>query len=148
MTNSDTVPGEGYTKGLSELLAKVQAASGADKELDALILCATLAPAGSKIEKSKFNGAWCIYAPATYGKEPFKAWETPAPWRMEHMRLTASIDAALALVERVLPGRWSEMLRWAMDNMWAEQAPHMLLETLPRHLVACALQALIAGSKS
>jgi len=44
MTNSDTVPGEGHTKGLSELLAKVQAATEADNALDVAIEVALFTP--------------------------------------------------------------------------------------------------------
>jgi hypothetical protein len=73
-------------------------------ELDALILCATIAPTGSKVEQSPINGAWCIYEPQTYGKEPFRLWPKPRPWNDEQRGVTSSVDAALALVERVLPG--------------------------------------------
>jgi hypothetical protein len=77
---TDTVPGEGHTKGLSELLAKVQAASGPDRELD--------------IANTKA---------LVHGKF-YQTPETAGPY-------TSSIDAALALVERVLPGWWYHMAK-------------------------------------
>lgn len=92
---------------LEALIERVRAATGPDRELDALIFCALLAPKGSKVDQSKFNGAWIVYEPASYGKEPFRIWEIPSPWRrwsIDGMPLTASVDAALALAERVLLG--------------------------------------------
>jgi hypothetical protein len=84
---TDTVPGEGHTKGLSELLAKVQAASGADRTLD-LDLARALVP--DVIVLKHDNGA---NVPHVYWK------------------YTGSIDDALALVERVLPGWWYHMAK-------------------------------------
>lgn len=63
------------TEGLADLLARVEGASGPDRALDKAILMAL--------------GQW---APVM----------TNQPWTVA--RLTASLDAALALTERVLPG--------------------------------------------
>ena len=88
----------------ADIISRLQAATEPSRELDAHILCATLAPAGAKVEQSKFNGAWCIYEPTVYGKEPFRLWEKPHGFRCDHESVTSSIDTALRLVERVLPG--------------------------------------------
>jgi hypothetical protein len=132
MTNSDTVPGEGHTKGLSELLDKVQAASGPDLELDARIVCAFLP--GPSYQSMRDEG----YAIADLAEG--------------HPAYTASIDAALALVERVLPG-W----QWCLNRNGRPMAlvnngPGRQFEcdrapTMPLAILAATLQALIAGSK-
>lgn len=89
---------------LRGLLEKVEAATGADQRLDAEILCALLAPAGSYVEQSPFNGVWCAYKPNTQpGKRP-SAWETPRPWRGDRCSLTTSIDLSIALVDQAIPG--------------------------------------------
>lgn len=87
---------------LAELLERVEAASKPSEELDALILCALQAPPGSYVDKSPFNGAWCIY------NRPNRLWDRK-PWRDGGWPLTASFDAALALVEWVRPGDFVEI---------------------------------------
>lgn len=65
---------------LDDLIRRVEAATGPDRELD-FDVCAALG----------------LYeAEPTYGPHLRRIWHGP--------RLTASIDAALALVEKVLPG--------------------------------------------
>ena len=88
---------------LSSLIERVEAASGPDDKLHAEILCALLAPEGSMVEQSRFNGRWCVYEPATRGNEPFRIWQTPNPWRQDGQDVTESLDAVIALCERVLP---------------------------------------------
>ena len=89
---------------LRELLKRVEAATGADRELDVRILAALLSDEQLTVKRSPFNGAWCAY------RADGKLWETPSPFR-QNGEITASIDAALVLVERVLPG-WS----WHIDS--------------------------------
>lgn len=149
---------------LQSLLERVEKATGPDRELDALILCATLAPEGSKVEQSQFSGAWVIYKPMEWGKEPFKAWETPAPWRrwaIDGMGLSASIDAALALVERVMPGWSIEMVRtrYCTVEMWKADEEGFFNSgrdpivrrtegaTPPLAILSALLKALISQSK-
>lgn len=63
----------------------------------------------------------------------------------ESSAYTASIDAALALVERMLPGRWAEILRTAMDDLWASTTgSKMPMKLLPRFVIAALLTALEA----
>lgn len=76
--------------GLEELLERVKAATGPDRELDGDIAEALgINPKGSFRMRSSPDKA-------AFGIGAYSSWK-PDP-------LTASIDAALALVERVLPG--------------------------------------------
>lgn len=93
------VPSEGQS--LSDLIARVDAATGANRELDRAI------------------ATWQFPHLAECERWPHGGWHSPA-WGLiappEHY--TASIDAALALVERVLPG-WFVGLqqnRWVGDE--------------------------------
>lgn len=88
---------------LSEIRERVEKATGADRELDALILCALAAPLGAFVAQSKINGNWCIYSGETSSRTP-RLWEDRSWFRPDSWLLTASIDTALALVERKLPG--------------------------------------------
>lgn len=88
----------------AELLERVLA-KGPSEELDAHILCALAAPEGSVVEQSRFNGAWCIYTARG------RLWEKRGWHRPEGWALTASLDAAVALVERVKPGWAVQMTR-------------------------------------
>ena len=78
---------------LQELLARLEAAQEADRVLDAALYCALLAPD----------------CKASISRPGFVAItdDDPSRWRYnEAQHYTASIDAALALVERALPGAW------------------------------------------
>lgn len=80
---------------ITELLERVKAATGPDRELDALILL-------------HLNG-WTLHEETNPKSGSFAFWEGE-PWNSVCHNcsgweaLTASIDAALALVERCLPG--------------------------------------------
>jgi hypothetical protein len=92
---------------LKGLLERVTIAKQSNLELDALILCALLAPETAYVEQSRLNGAWCIYVPNSYQPTASpRLWQNPMPWRWDHATITGSVDAALALVARVLPGWW------------------------------------------
>jgi hypothetical protein len=87
----------------TELIAKLENGSGEDQELEALILCKLAAPTDAYVEQSKFNGRWCIYHGADRGGQP-RLWEDRR-WSDHHrLNITSSLDAALSLVERMLPG--------------------------------------------
>ena len=90
----------------ADLIGKLATLDGPDREVDAEILCTFLAPVGSKVVRSPFNDAWVIYEPRAYSPRPFALWEKPRPWRLDHESLTGSLDAAIALTERLLPGIW------------------------------------------
>lgn len=103
---------------IAELKKRVEGLQGPDREVDALVMAALAAPDGSKVEQSPINGVWCIYEPRKYGKEPFALWEWRGWFRVDGWPITASIDAARALVERVLPG-WS----YASGNVGEDNLP-------------------------
>jgi hypothetical protein len=87
---------------LRALAARVEAATGADRKLDALVLAAVV---GGEAALSPFNGEWCVYVGKDRHGRP-KLWEpgygaNKAWWRNNHF--TASLDAALTLV----PAGWT-----------------------------------------
>lgn len=93
---------------IAELIDRLEKATGPSRELEAHIRRALLCPPDAYVEQSPFNGAWCIYRGEHNGRPrlfemPYK---TPLEvWRGEY---TASIDAAVALAEHVLPGwQWT-----------------------------------------
>ena len=109
---------------LTDLLARVEAAQGPDRELDCAIFCATAA--------SPFQSYYpdCVLA----SQGGFAA-------RLEIddiEKFTASLDAAVALMERVLPG-WSWTLRSnSTAVLWSPQS-----DAHDREMVArCATPAL------
>lgn len=87
----------------SDIIDRLEKATGPSAELGVIIKCALLAPNGAYVEKSKFNGAWCIFHGEHNGKPTL--WEYHGiPNDIRLADPTASIDAAIALVERNLPG--------------------------------------------
>lgn len=98
---------------LTQLADRLEKATGADRELNALILCALAAPEGSFVVQSPINGEWCIYdGKDRHGRH--RLWEAGQGWwRSGGWPLTASIDTALALAERMLPGAY---WRLAIDH--------------------------------
>lgn len=96
----------------SSLLSRVEAARDADRELDMRILCALMAPAGSYVDRSKYNGAWCIYDAS------HRLWEKRSWWHQDDWPLTSSTDAALRLVERMLPW-WDITMRRGLRGEYA-----------------------------
>jgi hypothetical protein len=81
---------------LDALIERVRGLEGPSREVDALVLCALLAPVGSFVEQSKINGAWCVYERSN------RLWEK-CPQELRGVSLTASLDAVIALIERELP---------------------------------------------
>lgn len=79
---------------LTDLLARVEAATGPDRELDADICTALLDP---KREKNYWN--WQASRPQGSPHKPEADY-----WKGRAPKLTASLDAATALIERCLPG--------------------------------------------
>lgn len=96
---------------LTSLLERVEKATGPDRELDALVVATLLAPPGAHVKQSLINGNWCIYDDTDRrGRE--RQWEGGPKHRRlgwcGHWEVTASIDAALALVREKLPGcQWT-----------------------------------------
>jgi hypothetical protein len=86
--------------GLRLLAERCEAASGPDRELDALIRCAVFAPSGSIVEQSPINGAWCIYNGVSF-RDPTRKllWEALSLSHLQRRgEFTASLDAAMALL--------------------------------------------------
>lgn len=104
---------------MRELIERLEALTDPSQEMDALILCRCAAPPGSKVEKSRFSGNWCIYEPAQRGKEPFRLWEYREWFRPGKWPLTSSLDAAIAFTERMLPGwSWRVATCCVSDDAW------------------------------
>lgn len=88
------VPPEGLS--LSDLIARVEAATGPDRELDGLMeVAARWAQASSVGLKPEHRARWECDA---------QGWVRSQGTIYPAATFTASLDAALALVERVLPG--------------------------------------------
>lgn len=95
MTIPRSSPGSEHT--LLDLATRCEKATGPDQELDRLIWAAVFAPAGAYVERSRFNGEWCIYAGVDRKGDP-RLWE----WRGREKApqpVTNSIDAAMLLGE-------------------------------------------------
>ena len=114
------------------LIARVEAAEGPDRELDAYVIAALV---GGYAYCSPFNGKWCVAVGKTLKGQP-REWE---PRTREHTNLrrlwlddmgpTASLDAAASLV-----GEW---LIASLGDMVADGLPGavLLLSTDPvRHV--------------
>ena len=85
---------------ITSLIEKLEGAGKGGGELSAHVIKALLAPADAWVEQSRFNGAWCVYE----RREKPRLWGEYNP--LKSAPVTTSIDAALALAERVLPGVW------------------------------------------
>lgn len=88
---------------LKALLERIEAATGPDREIDSIIEATFFAPEGWHIEQSPINGNWCIYSGTNARTGQPRLWEAKG-----HSAIgkpyTASIDAAVALVEKKLDG--------------------------------------------
>lgn len=90
---------------LRALIARLEAGE-TGQELCARIVAATLAPVGSVVEQSPFNGRWVIYAGLDHMGNP-DIWSCKnAVLREAYLNgdLLTSVDAAIAFTEAVLPG--------------------------------------------
>lgn len=103
---------------LSSLISRVEKATRPSEELDAHIRCALLADDQAYVKQSEYNGAWCVYSGEYNGKprlvEPQRRRIPHTLWVAEY---SSSIDAAVALAERVLPG-WD----WSAESFGADGA--------------------------
>jgi len=150
-------------EGLASLLERVKAATGPDREIDGRIWCMVtpgrrfigMAVDGQRwgdFEPNGFNPASGMTAGLVFERTDYKGTREDIQRNGGRIQsfpsspaYTASIDASLALVERLLPGwpqQWAEILREAMDSLWAEHAPKMPLERLPLAILAALLSAL------
>lgn len=89
---------------LKDLIERLEKAERPSEELGVRTLSALLSKQPIvTVEQSMINGAWCAYYEGYDGKP--RLWEMPSPFR-QMGNVTASLDAALALVERVAPRAW------------------------------------------
>ncbi len=102
----------------AELIAKLSEAKAGSDELSARVMLAAAAPAGSYVEKSPYNGVRCIYSGTDNRGDP-RLWDRRGlPHRPEGWPVTTSVDAALALIEKRLPG-WSPSIVKALhEPVW------------------------------
>ena len=83
-----------------DLIRCLREATGGSGELNARILCATIAPDGAQVRQSRINGAWCVYfgSDARSGRPRIWLPSVPIPTP------SGSIDDAIVLVGEALPG--------------------------------------------
>ena len=99
---------------LSSLLARIESATGPDREIDAALWLACFEPGCVAFDDIKFHTEhYDNYISRTFvscdlGDLPVDQFDPPL------LYYTASLDAAIALCERVLPG-WS----WTVDSGYA-----------------------------
>jgi hypothetical protein len=99
---------------LEELIAELGNATGPSPKLDAEIRATLFAEEGAYAAKSPINGAWCVYKGVDRsGREKLHENRT-VPHTLWIGEYTASLDAAVALVNRVLPGS-AVMMGWAQS---------------------------------
>lgn len=98
---------------IEELVGRVEAATGPDRELD-LLIAQTLVPDVVVLRRNDDDT----------GNEPHTYWE-----------YTGSVDAALALAERVLPGwHWTvASLHTELGSAWADVASADWIDNKPGH---------------
>jgi len=86
---------------LRGLLERVKAAKGPSQEMEAHIVCVAAAPEGSFVTYGPISGRYRVCVGQNErGKD--LVWEGWPDWNFEE--ITTSIDAAVALVQHVLPG--------------------------------------------
>jgi hypothetical protein len=168
MSRSDA-PSHALPEGpsLNDLLRRVESATGPDRELD-VDLCAALVYLATP--PTRLAEGWTLdYGPSPSGKGRVMAYAVRGDQRVPHASesaadLTASIDAALALVERrgwrlrsldaSVLGRPSVMLQSCEDRRfddedeqrggWAPEYAGALAKTIPTAILAALLKALQA----
>lgn len=150
---------------LVALLARVEAAEGPDREIDARLWCWENGHAFVAISDGR--KCWSNYGdndsvnPRGVPSAGWAIFRHKAPDRGNAMlqghqppRVSASLDAALALVERVLPGAFIELsgprkylhIPTPVPNRWRAECGHIGWGSTPAlALLAALLKALIAA---
>lgn len=127
---------------LKALQERVEAAAGPDRELDHALLM--ISPAGAFLRDNGYVRVGDLYISEN---PPIKgANKCSGP-----QHYTASLDAALALVEEILPQRNSEILREAISAESKRHNRHMCfaplnVSELARDVIAALLRALQSES--
>lgn len=104
------------TDTITSLIEKLEGAEKPSQELSARVIHAVRVPDGS-VEQSKINGRWCVY---DKNGRLLEGSSRNGWWREGGWEVTESLDAALALAERVgvrpyqadasIKGKWSWMV--------------------------------------
>lgn len=138
------------SEGLREIIERVEKAEGPDREIDCLLWAylidgRTVTYLENNLVVSDKPGDVQIILGWI---DPGKVSRNFSTSRVEPKEYTASIDAALALMERVLPGAgWERMIQ--PDNtvliyVWGEDGPGKAFETAAGTAVAIILATLRA----
>lgn len=142
------------TEPLEALLQRVQAATGADRQIDGELakLAHAIPPDAQWMETNMYGQESLVWYTGGYGDY---TWWHPFDY-------TASIDAALALVGKLLPGwRWGLIHQQGSDGPEADDGYHFWAErgdggqevqigpalTAPLSILTALLTALIAQNK-
>jgi hypothetical protein len=83
-----------------DLIRCLREATGGSGELNARILCATIAPDGAQVRQSRISGAWCVYFGSDARSRRPRMWLPSVPIPTP----SGSIDDAIVLVGEALPG--------------------------------------------
>jgi len=103
---------------LTSLRERIGKATGADRELDALIICALRLPISHESYANNWAGPWKV-GRNDYGDVRVEWWrdiddgDGPEFYTQAFPAYTSSLDAALGLVEATLPGA-----EWEMTNLY------------------------------
>lgn len=89
---------------LTDLIEALEKATGPREELDTRIRYALFAPQDAYVQQSEINGAWCIFRGEWNGRPRIYERSREIPHSLWIGEYTRSVDAAIALAERVLPG--------------------------------------------
>lgn len=123
---------------LQSLLSRVEGAKTGDRELDARIHCAILGYTDPSWEGRAFCDTWAFGYTYTLNGKRYDSTEA------EQTRITTSLDAALALVERAKPNEADVFMRETLDRTYTSGrcepgfGPRLALA-----LIAALLRALI-----
>jgi hypothetical protein len=143
-----SAPTDAVSPVLADLLARVEGAEGADREIDADLEVALYQPKPWRPECHRApNAGLCTVTVYVDGQSGKRTYGTSAA-----RHLTGSVDEALALVERALPGwRWQIMKpgtrfeAFVQQPAWSLQFIDATGATPALALIAAMLRALIAG---
>lgn len=113
----------------ANLLSRLQGLEGPDREVDALI-CVALQYGGPNSE-----GATNVRRDSDWDENDLIFEVNGEPSCNRIPELTASLDATVALCERVLPAKWPDILREALRLMGQEYDWHISIDRQPPELL-------------
>lgn len=135
-----TLPVSNKTE-IKELMERVRAATGRDRELDFRVHIVCVEDAVWPVRDRLGRVTNPNYRRSEYLAD-YASVINLDDQDFDFPRYTASIDAALALVERVRPGTWWGVLDDASTSLWVAHAPKAPLDRLPLAILSALLQAL------